>query len=217
MADCARLTGRPLMEAVHYRFHPLAHYIDELISSKRLGHIEYIEAGLEVAEEFIPPDDIRFQRDLAGGAMMDLGTYCIGALRWISGQEPTTIDAVAQLSGPDVDRAMQAQCVFPSGIQAAFQCSFSAPQIKGWLRVRGTKGNLHVDNPFHPQLGNSVRIETEAGISELTFDPTPTYVFQALSFAQLWHGGVPVISLEDSVANMEAIDATYRAAGLLPR
>lgn len=218
MADCARATNVPLMEAVHYRFHPLARFLDDLIRSKRLGRIDHIDAGLEVAERFVRPDDIRFRCDLGGGAMMDLGTYCVGALRWISSEEPVVVEAKATLAAPDVDSAMRARLAFPSGTHATFRCSFTAAHIRGWLTVTGTKGRLHVHNPFHPQLGNSVTIETHERSSTMAFDQTPSYVFQAGAFARLWRGEEKaLITPEDSIATMQAIDAIYRAAGLFPR
>lgn len=218
MADSAREMGLPLMEALHYRFHPLARFVDEIMSSGRLGRIEYVDAGLEVAEALVPPDDIRFQPGLAGGAMMDLGTYCLSALRWIASQEPEILEAVPTLLTPEIDGAMRARLAFPSGIKGTFQCSLVAPKIKAWLTVTGSDGRFHIDNPFLPQLGNSITVEANKETSTMSFERTPTYVFQAKAFAAVWRGEEsPLITLDDSIANMEAIDAIYRAAGLSPR
>lgn len=218
MADCARAAGLPLMEAVHYRFHPLARFVDETILSGRLGRIKHIDAGLEIPGKLVKPDDIRFQPDLAGGAMMDIGTYCLSALRWIAGEEPEVIEASAALASPEVDSSMRVHLAFPSGPQGTFQCSLAAPEVRVWLTVTGSNGRLHIDNPFLPQLGNSVTVETNGQSSTMSFDQTPTFVFQAAAFAAIWRGEQsPLITLEDSIANMEAIDAIYRAAGLSPR
>jgi len=215
MATCARETGLPLMEAVHYRFHPLALFIDELIRAQQLGEIIQIDAGMEVAGRFVPPADIRFQHGLSGGAMMDLGTYCVDALRWISGQEPRVVAAQAVLAAPDVDGGMTARFAFPSGAQGSLRCSFSGAGVGGWLTVVGTGGRLHVHNPFHPQLGHAMTIETREGSERRTFDPTPSCVFQAHSFARLCRGEVsPTITPEDSVRTMQVIDAAYLACGL---
>lgn len=218
MAECALVTGVPLMEAVHYRFHPLAQFVDEVIQSGRLGRIEHIDAGLEIPGKLIKPDDIRFQPDLAGGAMMDLGTYCLSALRWIAGEEPEVIEASATLVAPEVDSSMHVRLAFASGSRGSFRCSLAGSAVRVWLTITGSNGRLHVDNPFLPQLGNSITIEADGETSTRSFDQTPTYVFQAAAFAAVWRGEAsPLITLEDSIANMEAIDAIYRAAGLAPR
>lgn len=218
MADCARETGLPLMEAMHYRFHPLALFIDDVIRSRQLGRIVHIDTGLEVAAQFIKPDDIRFQSELGGGAMMDLGTYCVNALRWISEEEPLVAEASGTLAAAEVDSAMRARYVFPSGAEGTLQCSLTAVHIRGWLTVTGTNGRLNVHNPFHPQLGNTVMIETHEGSKRITFDRTPTYLFQANAFARAWRGEEELmITPEDSILNMKAIDATYLASGLSPR
>jgi len=218
MANCARTVGLPLMEAVHYRFHPLARFVDEIILSGRLGRIEHIDSGLEIPGKLVKPDDIRFQPDLAGGAMMDLGTYCLSALRWIAAEEPKIIAASAALAAPEVDSSMRVRLAFPSGSEGTFRCSLAASKFRVWLTVTGSNGSLHIDNPFLPQLGNSVTVETNGESSKMSFEQTPTYVFQAAAFAAVCRGEQsPLITLDDSIANMEAIDAIYRAAGLSPR
>lgn len=218
MADCARTSGNPLMEAVHYRFHPLAQRIDEIMASGTLGRIERIDAGLEIPGELVDRDDIRFQPDLAGGAMMDLGTYCLSAQRWIAGEEPEVLGAEAQLIAPQMDKSMRVQLAFPSGPHGAFTCSLAAKKIRAWLTVTGSGGRLHVDNPFLPQLGHRGVLEVDGESSTFTCDPTPTYVFQAAAFAAVCRGEIePLITLRESIANMEVIDAIYRKAGLAPR
>lgn len=218
MADCARSTGIPLMEAVHYRFHPLAQFVDEVVRSGRLGQLTQIDSGLEIPGSLVDAGDIRFQHELAGGAMMDLGTYCLSALRWIAAAEPTEIDASADVIAPGVDRAMQVRLGFASGLKGSFECSLAAAEFKVWLTVTGSAGTLHIDNPFLPQMGHRLTIDEHGVVTHRTFDKTPTYVFQVAAFAALWRGEQrTLITPEDSVANMAAIDAIYRAAGLEPR
>lgn len=218
MAECARETGLSLMEAVHYRFHPLAQFVDNTILSGCLGAIEHIDAGLEIPAKLVEPDDIRFQPGLAGGAMMDLGTYCLSALRWIASEEPRVVEASAALVAPEVDSSMRVRLAFPSGPQGTFQCSLAASEVRAWLTVTGVNGRLHIDNPFLPQLGNNVTLEINGESSTKSFERTPTYVFQAAAFAAVLRGEQsPLITLDDSIANMEAIDAIYRSAGLSPR
>lgn len=218
MVEAAAAADRPLMEAFHYRHHPLATFVAELVRSGRLGAIRAIEAELSIPGAMVPADNIRFKEDLGGGATMDLGSYCINALRLVAGEEPEVLAAVASLVSPGIDGAMQAQMRFPSGALGRITASLTAAELKIRLVVDGEGGRLEVDNPFLPQRGHCLTLEVGGQRTEQTFDLTPTYVFQARAFAKVVRGEPETWpSAEDGVANMAVIDAVYRAAGLSPR
>jgi predicted dehydrogenase len=218
MADAARAAGLPLMEAFHYRHHPLARHIAAVVRAGHLGRILKVDTGLQITPALVPPDDIRFRADLAGGAMMDVGAYCLNVLRLVTGEEPHVESASATLVSAGVDGAMSASLQFPSGATGRVDCSLIASELKAWLRIEGENGWLQVNNPFLPHVGHSFAMEVDGIRSERSFEDTPTYVFQAQAFAAVMRGEPnSLTSAEDGVANMEAIDATYRAAGLTPR
>ena len=218
MAGAARSNGGILIEAVHYRFHPLARFVDELLAERQLGRIQKVEAGFHVPAALVDRGDIRFDVSLAGGAMMDVGSYCLGALRWITGEEPVILSAEAELAAPDVDRRMCATCAFTSGARGRLSASLCAADLRLWLDVIGTLGNLQIENPFLPHLGNSVT--SDVGGSKITrsFPRISSYAYQLEAFLRIVNGEEePPVSLFESVAAMEAIDAVYRAAGLSTR
>lgn len=218
MAEAARATGRPLVEAFHYRYHPLGIFIADLIRSGRLGALRAIDVDLKVPGAMVPTDDIRFKRDLAGGAMMDVGAYCMNALRLVAGEEPMVEEAVAEEIAPGVDGAMQVRVRFPAGTVGTIQASLTSGDLGVWLTVEGEAGRLNINNPFLPHMGNRVVLELDGRRTEQTFDRTPTYVFQAREFAAVVLDQAAIrTTAEDAVANMAAIDAVYRASGLGPR
>jgi len=218
MADAAQAAGRPLVEAFHYRHHPLALFVADLFRSGDLGAVRAIDAGLCIPGDLVPPDDIRFQSDLSGGAMMDVGAYCMNILRLVAGEEPMITAASAASVTQGVDRAMRAGMTFPSGATGSLDCSLAADGFRAWLTVDAERGRLEIDNPFLPHLGHRLVLETDGQRREQTCDPTPTYVFQARAFAgTVLAGGEIRTTAADGVANMTAIDAVYRAAGLAPR
>jgi predicted dehydrogenase len=215
MAEAAGATGQPLVEAFHYRYHPLGIFIAELMRSGRLGALRRIDAGLKIPGAMVPQDDIRFERTLAGGAMMDVGSYCVNALRLVSGEEPVVEEAVAEQIKPEIDGAMQARMRFPGGAVGTIQASLTAGELGAWLNVEGEAGRLSINNPFLPQMGHQVVLELDGDRTEQTFDRTPTYVFQAREFARVVLEQAQIrTTAEDAVANMEIIDEVYRAAGL---
>lgn len=218
MAEAARTTGRPLVEAFHYRYHPMGIFIADLMRSGRLGALRTIDAGLNIPGAMVPKDDIRFERDLAGGATMDVGSYCVNALRLVAGEEPLVEEAVAQEMKPGVDGAMQARMRFPGGAVGTIQASLTAAELGAWLNVEGEAGRLSINNPFLPQMGHRLVLDLDGARTEQGFDRTPTYVFQAREFARVVVDQAEIrTTAEDAVANMEVIDAVYRAAGLGPR
>jgi len=218
MVEAAARAGRLLIEAFHYRHHPVARFIAERVRSGELGRLCRIDAVLNIPGRLLAPDDIRFQDGLAGGATMDLGAYGINILRLVAGAEPTVTRASASLVSPNIDGAMRADLAFPHDIAGSIECSLTHDSVVARLSVEGDKGALIAENPFLPQMGNSVTITVDGQARVERFDRTPTYVWQLRSLVEVVRGGAPSPTpAEDGVANMKVIDAVYRAAGLRPR
>src|SRR5205085_10710429 len=114
-------TGRVLAEAMHYRYHPLAYRIREIVGSGTLGAIGHIEARFSFP--VFLSRNIRYDYSLGGGATMDLGCYGVNLIRFVSGEEPRVVEAEARLASPDVDRFMKASLALPSGATVRLMCS----------------------------------------------------------------------------------------------
>ena len=104
-------TGRVVMEAFHYRYHPLMIRAVEVARSGELGELRYVEAWLQAP--LWKRHDIRYELALGGGAGMDLGAYTTHQVRSLLGQEPTVTSAKAKERSPGVDRWMRAELAFP--------------------------------------------------------------------------------------------------------
>jgi predicted dehydrogenase len=217
MAAAARRTGRVLMEAFHYRYHPLAARVRAILDSGELGNIRHIEAHMCIPLPL--PGDIRYRYDLAGGATMDTGCYAINLVRFLAGAEPTVTRAEARLSSPQVDRYMTADFSFSDGASGRMTCSlFSAWLLRISAAVRGDAGELSVFNPVVPHLYHRLRVQTTSGIRVERLPGDATYTHQLRAFVAAVREGAPVpTDPSDATANMRVIDAVYRAAGLNPR
>ncbi len=122
----------------------------EIVDSGELGRLRHIETWL--CAPIVNKSDIRYQFDLAGGAMMDMGCYVVNMARMLGGEEPSVISATAKLLNPDIDRAMSAELRFPSGHTASVHCSmWSSSLLHLAARVTGDDGELRVFNPIGPQ------------------------------------------------------------------
>jgi predicted dehydrogenase len=104
VAEAAKAAGLVVMEAFHYRYHPLAERMRSIAHSGELGTIRSVSASLCFP---LPKfSDIRYDYSLAGGAMMDAGVYPLTCLRLLGPSEPHVVTARAKLRSPQVDRAM---------------------------------------------------------------------------------------------------------------
>jgi len=217
VAAVAERTGLVVMEAFHYRYHPLAHRMREIVDSGELGRIRRVETALCFP---LPKfSDIRYQYDLAGGATMDVGTYTVHMARLLGREEPDVVSAQPRLRTPDIDRAMRAELTFPAGHTGRITCSmWSTWFIQTYARVIGERGELHVINPTSPQLWHRMRVKTPDLTRTEKFPRKPTYEYQLEAFCAAVLRHVPTLTPpSDSIANMRVLDAIYLAAGMKPR
>jgi predicted dehydrogenase len=203
VAAAARASGLVVMEAFHYRYHPLAQRMLDVVAGE-LGRLRYLEAS--VCFPLPRFSDIRYSYDLAGGATMDAGCYAINCLRLLGPGEPEVVKAKAKRHGPDVDRAMTASFRFPGGAGGRMNASLWSSQVlRIGVEAVGDRGVMRVLNFLAPHgYTRREHIRGEA-----------TYTYQLRAFAAAVLRGQPVITTpEDAVATMTVIDDVYRAAGL---
>lgn len=218
IAALAAGSDRVVMEAFHYRYHPLALRVEEIVASGELGTLQRVETALCFP---LPKfSDIRYNFALAGGATMDAGCYAVHMARTFGGGEtPEVVSASALLRGPEVDRAMTAELRFPSGHTGAIHCSmWSSSLIRISARVVGSAGSLHVLNPVMPSLFHRLVVRSGGVRRSERFPRRASYAYQLDAFAgAVLRGGPVLTSALDAVENMSVIDGVYRAAGLSVR
>ena len=218
MVDAGRKSGLVMMEAFHWRYHPMAEMIRRIVDEE-LGRLTHIEASFTIGH--IPDNDIRFELALGGGALMDLGVYPLQWVRFVAGDpaEPTVVAAHAAHVRGLIDVEIEANLLFRDNCSARIHCSMvSGVPFAASLRVEGERGTLHVTNPLAPQMGNDLHVVTTAGERHETAPDTSTYSHQLAAFVGAVQRGIPVpTGGADSVAMMSTVDAIYTAAGLGPR
>ncbi|MGB5810298.1 MAG: Gfo/Idh/MocA family oxidoreductase, partial [Polyangiales bacterium] len=147
----AQASDRVVMEAFHYRYHPMAQRLRDLVAGGDLGPTAFIETWMCIPLPL--PGDIRYRLDLAGGATMDTGCYAIHMARTITGEEPVVTSARAKMASEGVDRAMDIEVRFPSGAQGRVHCSlWSSAIAKVAVRVTLERGEIRALNPVVPQF-----------------------------------------------------------------
>lgn len=181
-------SGKVVLEAVHWRFHPVAHLVKETIESGKYGKVEGFSTNMVLPGGVLSSDDIRFRYDLAGGASMDLN-YVLSAARYICNSKgDATVDiqeAKARINAkdPKVDEAMDTVLVFThpedgSKITSKTHGDLNTPKLLGiiprlWdatpsFTVELTKARLHLDNFVGPYISHSVTITHKDANGKLT-------------------------------------------------
>jgi predicted dehydrogenase len=214
IAELASKSDRVVMEAFHYRYHPLSLRIEQIIASGELGKLERVEAAMCFP---LPKfSDIRYNYSLAGGATMDAGCYAVHMARTFGGATPEVVSAQAKLRDREIDRAMTAELRFAGGHTGKVRCSmWSSELLQISVRVVGDEGELRVLNPVMPQLFHRLSVRSADGKRVERFSRRASYAYQLEAFAGAVLRGEPVKTTpKDAVENMTVIDGIYRAAGL---
>jgi len=214
IAELAAQSDRVVMEAFHYRYHPLTLRVEQIIASGELGKLQRVEAAMCFP---LPKfSDIRYNYALAGGATMDAGCYAVHMVRTFAGSTPEVVSAQAKLRDPRVDRAMTAELRFAGGHTGRVRCSmWSTHLLELNAKVVGDKGELRVLNPVTPQYFHRLWVRSANENRVERFPRRPSYAYQLDAFAAAVLRGEPVKTTpEDAIENMTVIDAIYRAAGL---
>ncbi|MEV0351404.1 Gfo/Idh/MocA family oxidoreductase [Nonomuraea sp. NPDC050680] len=213
VADAAAKSGVVVMEAFHYRYHPLMERVLEIVGTE-LGEVRHVETWMCFP---LPKfSDIRYSLKLGGGALMDAGCYAVHCLRTLGPGEPSVVGAAALLRSPGVDRAMAADLRFPTGATGRIHASmWSGNLLKIAARVDGERGSLRLTNFVAPQLFHRLTVTVDGRRRRERVAGDPTYTCQLRAFvAAVREGTPPLTPPADSVANMTVIDDIYRKAGL---
>ncbi len=220
MADAAAKADRVLVEAFHWRHHPLTAQVRAIIDSGEIGQVTHVHTAMCIP---LPMrKDIRYRFDLAGGATMDVGCYAINMLRFYAGQEPSRVtDTSYKLMSENVDRSMRATFDFPTGATGAITCSLLSWRLLNIsARITGDAGEIRILNPVAPHMvAHRLKVTGKNGSrTDWGRGGDATYTYQLRAFVARLRGGpeVPTTAL-DGVANMQVVDAVYDHAGLARR
>ena len=216
MAQVAKETGMILGEAFHYRYHPLADRVREILSSGTLGRLHHVEGNFSVP---IPETNIRFDWSLAGGATMDLGCYPLHMIRNFSGLATKVSQARAETGPKNIDIAMDVELELAGGATARMTCSMKKDaQLGASFIARGELGEMKVTNPVGPHWGNQVTVKIGADEKSESVPGDTTFTYQLAAFVKAVRGEAKFpTDGPEGIVNMRLIDDVYRAAGLPPR
>ncbi|MBX3063944.1 MAG: Gfo/Idh/MocA family oxidoreductase [Anaerolineae bacterium] len=217
MADVFKQRDLLLAEAFMYRFHPQIQKVKQMIAEGALGTVNMAQAtfSFPIGNE----DDVRLNKELAGGALMDIGCYCVSITRYLFGEEPAEVEAFAEFGARSgVDERMVGIMRFPSGAMSHFDCSFRT-HFAQTFELRGTQGRIYLERAYVPlrQDANAdtyVRYWKGNDYQEIKVDKVNHYVLMVEDFADsLLNKRAPKFPIEESIAQMHTIDMLYASVG----
>ena len=216
VAAQAHGSGLVVMEAFHWRYHPAAVRMVEILRSGELGALTHVDAS--VCFPLLRRGDIRYRRDLAGGALMDAGCYAVNFVRTAMGEEPAVVSAACAMTRGGVDRATTAELSFPNGASGTITTSLLSHHVLALhLNVTGERGTLRFRNPLMPKLFGRLTVKVDGKTRREPLPKSSTYAAQLTAFRDAIVDGAEFpTTAQDAVANMTVIDAIYRAAGEEP-
>ncbi len=205
-----------IMEAFMIRLHPQWLAARQLVRDGRIGALRTIHTTFSYFND--DPANIRNQRDIGGGALMDIGCYAITTSRFIYDDEPKRVMGHVERDPKlGTDRLTSAVLEFFQGT-ATFTVS---TQLTPYQRtnILGTAGRIEIEIPFNAPNDRPTRLWVQTGsppavqIEEITFDTCDMYTVQADIFARAILDDTPVPTpIADSVANMRVIERVRTSA-----
>lgn len=206
--EVAKRERRWLMEAFMYRHNPQTRRLQQLVAEGAIGRLRMILATFSF--NGVAADNVRLAKALDGGALMDVGCYCVNAARMLAG-EPLRVSAEQAVGGDGVDVAFTGTMSFRHDVLAHFDAGIAlAPRNQ--LEVVGEDGALFLADPWHCR---APVIERRAGgeVERTELPPVDSYRLEAENFAHaIRTGSPPLLGSADAVAQAMAIEALYAAA-----
>jgi predicted dehydrogenase len=211
MAAAASSNGTLLMEAFMYRFHPRTQELMELMRATALGPIRAIRSAFTF--RLTRADNIRLRPELGGGALMDVGCYCVNVSRTVAGSEPEAVQAWATWGETGVDLELSGMLRFSGGLVAHFDCALSMDR-REVVEVAGTDASMTIESAFLPGIDNVPLVEHRDGQTRShDVQGANEYVRMVEHFNDCVQHRKPLrYEAGEAEANMAVIDALYASA-----
>lgn len=220
MVEVARQEEAILIEALHYRFHPLFSEVQRVLASGDLGNIQRIRANFSVRVPY-SSGSLRHIAALGGGAIMDLGCYPLHWVRTLMAEEPEVVSAACIVGEPQVDVTTQARLRFSNGCEAHVGTSMAEHLSKSheaYIMLEGDKASMEVFGLIAPHVENRIILRRDDDQYSYSVEGKSTYYYQLMHVRDcLLNHAQPLTGGDDAVASMRLIDQIYQKAGLLSR
>jgi xylose dehydrogenase (NAD/NADP) len=209
--DLADACGRLLMEAFMWRHNPQTTRMVELVQSGAVGRLRLIRAAFSFPIGADDAGNVRLSADLEGGALMDVGCYCVNAARLLAG-EPESVSGQQLTGGDGVDVAFAGAMGFEGGVLAHFDAGI-ALAARDELEVVGDEASLFLDDPWHC-VQPVIELRRAGEVERIEVSPVSSYRLEAENMSGAIRGTAePLLGRADAVGQARTIESLYAAAG----
>jgi len=210
--DRAEAAGLVLSEGFMWRHHPQARRLTELIDADVAGRVRVVRTAFafDLATER-GTGDTRFDPALDGGALMDVGCYCISGLRLVAG-EPERARGEQVIGPSGVDVVFTGALAFADGVVGHFDCGFIVPR-RAMLEVVGEEATILIPDPFTPRIPGLEVLRPGAEPEKIAIEPTNSYRLELENVSAAIRGEAPLLlGRDDAISQARTIEELYRSA-----
>ncbi len=206
--DAADASGRLLMEAFMWRHNPQTRRLAELVGEGAIGELRLVRAAFSFP--LGDGGDPRLSPELEGGALMDVGCYCVSGARLLAG-EPDVVTAHQVTTAGGVDVRLAATLRHPGDVLVSIDCGLDLPD-RDELEAIGSQGSLFADDPWHCHAG-SLELRRDGASEVVRVEAADSYRLELENFSAAIRGEAqPLLGRADAVAQARVIEALYASA-----
>jgi len=206
--DVAERLGLLLSEAFMWRHNPLAAQLAALVGDGAVGELRLVRSAFSYS--LYDEENIRLRTDVEGGALMDVGCYCVSGSRFLAG-EPEWVSGTAWYGPTGTDWVFAGVLRFGGDVLATFDCGTALPE-RDELEAVGSEGSVFVDDPWHARKP-VLELRREGSVERIELEPQDSYRLELENVSDAIRGeGELLLGREDAVGQARALEALHRSA-----
>jgi predicted dehydrogenase len=205
--DAADRAGRLLSEAFMYRHNPQTARVTALVADGAIGELRLIRATFSYS--LYDPANVRLRPDLDGGALMDIGCYCVNACRLLAG-EPESVFGRAWIGPTGTDWVFTGSLAHPANVLALFDAG-TALVDRDELEVVGSEGSLFLDDPWHARRP-VIELRRDEAVERIELEPVDSYRLELENLSDAIRGRAePLLGRRDATAQARTMEALFES------
>jgi predicted dehydrogenase len=203
--DVAEKAGRLLSEAFMYRHNPQTRRLVELVADGTIGELRLVRSTFSYS--LYDEDNIRLRTDVEGGALMDVGCYCVSGSRLLGG-EPIAVHGEAWYGPSGTDWAFGGLLRFPNDVLATFDCGTALPN-RDELEVIGSDGSLFLDDPWHC-VNPAIDVRRGGAVERIELERDDSYRLELENMSDAIRGEAELLlGREDALGQARTLEALH--------
>jgi xylose dehydrogenase (NAD/NADP) len=206
--EAAARSQRLLSEAFMFRHNPQTKRMKQLVDEGAVGELRLVRSAFSYS--LYDSDNIRLRSELEGGALMDIGCYCLSGSRLLAG-EPSSVGAQAWFGPTGTDWVFAATMRFPANVIALFDCG-TAVVGRDELEAIGSDGALFLGDPWHARKP-VIELRRDGKVERVELAPEDSYRLELENMSDAIRGEAELLlGREDALGQARALQALHDSA-----